>query len=320
MMRQLALAALIAAFATPAGAHVTLEKGETAVGNSYKAVFKVPHGCDGSPTKTVRVIVPDGVIGVKPMPKPGWTITTKKGPYSRAFERMHGPPVSEGVTEVEWSGGSLPDDFYDEFVFASAIAKELDGGQTLYFTVTQVCEQGSILWGEVPAPGGDGHAMKYPAVALKLLAAQASGEHQHGAASSQSPLAIKAAWMRAPPGGAKVAAGYLQITNMGREPDTLIGGSFTGIGAVEVHDMTMDGDIMKMRRLDEGLVIAPGATVELAPGGRHLMFMDVTVPPAPGGQLAGTLKFAKAGDVPVSFSVAAPGASGPAPDHSHHKH
>ncbi len=60
--------------ASRAFAHVTLEQRQAPVGASYKAVFEVPHGCDGSTTTAIRVRIPDGVLDVKPMPKPGWTI------------------------------------------------------------------------------------------------------------------------------------------------------------------------------------------------------------------------------------------------------
>src|ERR1700686_1984693 len=97
-------------------AHVTLERNQAPVGMSYKAVLRVPHGCDGSPTTAIRVRIPDGVIDVKPKPKPGWTLSLVKGKYTKSYSLFHAQ-VSEGVTEIGWTGGSLPDDYYDEFVF-----------------------------------------------------------------------------------------------------------------------------------------------------------------------------------------------------------
>ena len=109
-----------------ASAHVTLERQEAPVGSSYKAVLRVPHGCDGSPTTAIRVRVPAGVIGVKPMPKPGWQLNTVIGKYPKPYT-LRGAPVTEGVTEIRWSGGKLPDAHYDEFVFIGVIAEELGG-------------------------------------------------------------------------------------------------------------------------------------------------------------------------------------------------
>lgn len=110
-----AATALLAAGIATASAHMTLERGEAAVGSTYKAVFRVPHGCGGKPTNVVRVRIPDGVIAVKPMPKARWTLEKIRGAYDTTYE-YHGSQVSEGVREVVWSGGNLLDDEYDEFV------------------------------------------------------------------------------------------------------------------------------------------------------------------------------------------------------------
>ncbi len=62
-------------------AHVTLESKEAPPNSSYKAVLRVGHGCEGKPTTAIRVQIPDGVIAVKPMPKPGWQLDTVKDKY-----------------------------------------------------------------------------------------------------------------------------------------------------------------------------------------------------------------------------------------------
>lgn len=158
-------AAFICGLMPLASAHVTLERGEAPVGSPYKAVFRVPHGCDGSATIAIRVRIPDGVLDVKPMPKPGWTITIVKGKYAKAYNLFHAQ-VSEGVTEVDWAGGKLPDEYYDEFVFQSFLASDLQPGQMLYFPVVQECEKGVHRWIEIPAAGSD---YPEPAPKLKLL-------------------------------------------------------------------------------------------------------------------------------------------------------
>jgi len=89
-----------------ASAHVTLETQEAQVPSTYKAVFRVGHGCEGKPTIKIRVQIPEGVIAVKPQPKPGWTIEKVKGPYAKSYD-YYGTPTSEGVKEIVWSGGSL---------------------------------------------------------------------------------------------------------------------------------------------------------------------------------------------------------------------
>src|SRR6516164_3479072 len=91
-------------------------------------------------------------------------------------------------------------------------------------------------------------------------------------------LLITQAWARATPKGAKTGGGYLTIENKGTSPDTLIGGSTDVAGGVQVHEMSMDGGVMKMRPVENGLTIEPGKTVKLAPGGYHLMMMDLKQP------------------------------------------
>lgn len=160
----------IAVFAmSPALAHVTLEAKQATVGSYYKAVFAVPHGCAGSATVKLRVQIPEGVIGVKPMPKPGWTVESISGKYATEYE-LHGRKLSEGVTEVAWSGGKLVDQNYDEFVMMTFLTDTLKPNTTLYFPVVQECEQGLSRWIDVPAEGqGNGHDSKWPAPGVRLL-------------------------------------------------------------------------------------------------------------------------------------------------------
>ena len=124
-------------------------------------------------------------------------------------------------------------------------------------------------------------------------------------------IKIGKVWTREIPGGAKVAAGFMTVTNTGKEPDTLIGGSVPFAGKFEVHDMTMAGGIMKMRRLEPGLTIKPGETLVLKPGSFHVMFLDVTQGPTRGARVKGTLIFEKAGRVEVEYAVAPIGAREP---------
>ena len=129
MLRQHLLGAIGAiVIVCPAAAHITLETREAPVGSGYKAVLRVPHGCEGTATTSVRVRIPDGVIRAKPMPKPGWTLTTIIGKYPKTYELFHAK-LSEGVTEISWSGGKLPDAQYDEFVFQGNLADDLGARQ-----------------------------------------------------------------------------------------------------------------------------------------------------------------------------------------------
>jgi periplasmic copper chaperone A len=116
-------------------------------------------------------------------------------------------------------------------------------------------------------------------------------------------LQIEAPWLRATPGGAKVAAGYLRITNTGSEPDRLVSASMRLASHGEVHEMSMQNGVMHMRGLAQGLPIEPGKSVELKPGGFHLMFLDMKGPLQQGETEQVTLTFEKAGSVTVPFPV-----------------
>ena len=163
----LTIAAILLA-AQPAFAHVTLENRQATVGSYYKAVFAVPHGCAGSATVRIRVQIPEGVIGIKPMPKAGWNLETVKGKYAAEYD-LHGSKLSEGVKEVIWSGGKLADDNYDEFVFATFLTDRLKPNTTLYFPVVQECEQGTSRWIDIPQEGKAAHDSKSPAPGVKLM-------------------------------------------------------------------------------------------------------------------------------------------------------
>jgi periplasmic copper chaperone A len=157
-------AALIGA---AAHAHVTLETPSAPAGASYKAVLRVPHGCEGSATVRLRVRIPDGVLNVKPQPKPGWTIAAVKEKLANPVVLGHGREITETIREVSWSGGKLPDDYYDEFAFR-VVLPDLPG-KTLYFPVIQECEKGVERWIEIPEPGASRRDYEKPAPELKLL-------------------------------------------------------------------------------------------------------------------------------------------------------
>ena len=144
--------------------------------------------------------------------------------------------------------------------------------------------------------------------ALIVLGAAAPGAAQEVKAGE---LVITQAWSRATPSGAKTAAGYLTIQNKGTNPDRLTGASADVAGKVEIHEMSMSGGVMKMRPLENGLQIAAGKTVKLAPEGYHLMLEDLRSPLKQGDKIPVTLDFEKAGKVQATLDVQGVGAMGP---------
>jgi periplasmic copper chaperone A len=119
-------------------------------------------------------------------------------------------------------------------------------------------------------------------------------------------------WSRATLPNARVAAGYLTLTNTGSEPDRLLGAGAAIAERGEIHEMSVNSTtgVMTMRPLAEGIAIAPGETVKLEPGGFHLMFMNLNAPAVEGERFKGTLTFERAGTVDVDYAVEAAGGGG----------
>jgi periplasmic copper chaperone A len=154
-------------------------------------------------------------------------------------------------------------------------------------------------------------------VAVSVLPAAIAGAQDYKAGS----IEVDKPWATVTPRGASVAAGYMTIKNTGTEPDRLTGASTAVAGKVEVHEMTMDNGVMRMRPVAGGLEIKPGQTVELKPSSFHLMIMNLKGPIQQGKPFEATLMFAKAGPVDVEFAVepvGATSASAPAHDSQHH--
>jgi periplasmic copper chaperone A len=150
-------------------------------------------------------------------------------------------------------------------------------------------------------------AMRNLAVALIFLLAGGSAATAHS--FEKDGIAIGHPWSRATAPGANIGVGYLTITNKGSSSDRLTGGSFEGADHVEVHEMTMDGNTMKMRKLSDGLEIKPGETVRLAPSGIHLMMIGLKKPIEQGAMVKGSLNFQKAGTIDVQYKIEALGAT-----------
>jgi copper(I)-binding protein len=125
-------------------------------------------------------------------------------------------------------------------------------------------------------------------------------------------------WARATPKGAKVGGAYMTLTNTGKEPDRLTGGTAVIAGKLELHEMITAGGIMKMRALAKGIEIGPGQTVALKPGSYHLMLIDLKEPLVKGQKIKGTLVFEKAGSVEVEYVIEAMGADTEGHGSMHH--
>ncbi len=177
--RQTLLWAALALLSQAAHAHVTLEYPVATAGQSYKATFKIGHGCGASPTRVVEVDIPAGVRGARPMPKPGWNLEVSREKLAQPYT-SHGRTVSEDTVRIRWAAKTeadmLPSAHYDEFVLVGTLPAQAG---MLYWPVRQLCPQGRLEWTEVPATGQKWSNLKSPAAELELMPAAGASTHNH---------------------------------------------------------------------------------------------------------------------------------------------
>jgi copper(I)-binding protein len=147
------------------------------------------------------------------------------------------------------------------------------------------------------------------ALCAASLAATAH-DFKHGALEIQHP------WARPTVAGQSAGGGYLAIRNTGSAPDRLLGGTAAGAASVELHEMRMDGDVMRMREI-KALELPAGKLVTLAPGGLHLMLTGLKAPLKIGDKLPVKLRFEKAGEVELVFHVESKPAPATTTAHTH---
>jgi periplasmic copper chaperone A len=137
-----------------------------------------------------------------------------------------------------------------------------------------------------------------------LLTTATAREFQLGSLKLEQP------WVRPTVPGQSTGGAYLSVSNTGPAADRLLGGSSAAAARVEVHEMRMDGNVMRMRELT-ALDLPAGKRIQLAPGGLHLMLIDLKAPLKIGDKVPLKLRFEKAGEVDVMLDVlnkpAAPG-------------
>ena len=151
------------------------------------------------------------------------------------------------------------------------------------------------------------------ALAALLLVASSAAAHS----VKIGALTLTDLWTRATPPSAPTAGGYLTIANSGADADRLAGVASPIADRVEIHEMTTKDGTMTMRQAEAGVEIPAGETVALAPGGFHIMFIDLKETLVEGGEVPVTLTFEKAGNIDTFLHVLAIGARGPEGDHPH---
>jgi uncharacterized protein YcnI len=154
-----------------AAAHVGTIPGKAPAGQTSEIGFAIGHGCDGSPTRSVSIRIAAGITSAKPKPKPGWRITIKRGKLPQPVKDFEGNTVTRGVLSVTWSGGSLPDAYYDTFELRLGMPST--PGKTLYFPTVQRCAKGLYRWIQIPKKGQG--EPEFPAPEVTLV--KSTGDH-----------------------------------------------------------------------------------------------------------------------------------------------
>lgn len=282
-----------AALPLVAGAHVSLEATMAEAGAPYQGVLRVGHGCDGSSTTALSARLPAGFESARAAPKAGWTVESKPG-------------------VVTWTAVSkesaLPAAQKGEFAF-TVVAPRAAGAA--WVKVQQACDKAVLDWADVPPQGTSTAGMKTPAVLLDVLAPR------EFAMAKMLPR-VEGGWVRGSVPGQSGTGAFMRFTAV--EAVQLVGASSPVAGLAEVHEMKMEGDVMRMRALPK-LDIPAGQTVELKPGGYHLMLTDLKQPLQKDTVVPLTLVFRNArgleSRLEVKLPVAMQGPDGVAGAHKH---
>lgn len=272
-------------------AHIVLSEPQALAGTYYKATLRVGHGCNGAATTGLTVSVPAGFQGAKPQPKTGWAVTARKAQLAQPYT-SHGKTISEDVVELRWTvldkAMALPDEHFDEFAFLVRLPEQAGPA---WLKVLQTCEAGQNDWSEVPASGTSTQGLKTPAALLLIKPVSAL---------AGQAVTISEAWVRPTVAGQKATGAFMKIT--ARDATQLIGLSSPVAGVAEIHEMRMEKDIMKMASIPS-LNLPAGKTVELKPGGFHLMLMDLKSPIANNSKVPLILHFRDAKGVKSQVEI-----------------
>jgi len=256
----LGLLAALSVLPVLAHAHITLPPGGARVGTAYTAAFRVGHACAGAQATTgITLRAPAGFRITDVSQRPGWTVQ-HQGQQVRWTPNTPANVLPAGERTTFVVTGRLPDQ-----------------PGTLWFKVLQQCDQGAADWATVPGLDGASDKPDFPAARLDVLPA--------GVAAVDAKLP----WVR--PAVAGQGATGMFVTLSAPAGARLVGGSTPAAESVEVHTMSMDNNIMRMRALPDGLALPAGQAVSLAPGSHHLMLMRPRQALPVGGTVPMTLTF-----------------------------
>ena len=288
-------ACILLAGAGSAFAHVTLPPGGASAGSEYEAAFRVGHPCkDAKSTTGITVRLPKGFAFSDAQARKGWKLDVQKA-------------AGDNAGEVRWTAESaqtaLPGSERAEFVVRGKLPTTPG---VLWFKVLQTCDTGSADWAQIPASGSSTEGLESPAARLDVLA------------PGVAAVDVRDAWIRASVPGQSGTGAFMKLN--APSGTRLVGASTPAAGVAEVHEMKMEGDTMRMR--PAGAVELPARqTVELKPGGYHLMLMDLKNALSNGSTVPLTLQFEDAKGQKSTKELNVPVLAGAAsPAGSEHKH
>lgn len=178
-----AAAGALALAAAPASAHVTVTPSTTAAGSYAVLTFSAGHGCDGSPTTSIAIDLPEEVYAATPTRNPFWTVEKVMEQLEEPITDAHGNEVTERVDQVVYTARTpLPEGERDTFELSLQLPDA--AGTTLAFPVVQTCEQGENPWTETAAEGQDLEELEFPAPLVTITESEALAEVS---ASSDAP-------------------------------------------------------------------------------------------------------------------------------------
>lgn len=172
--------AIVGLSAFPASAHVTVTPNTTAAGAYAVLTFSVGHGCEGSPTTSLKIAMPEDIPAVTPTVNPGWTVEKVAQQLDEPIKDAHGNELTERIAEVVYTAKTPLVDGFRDTVELQVQLPDAEG-ETLAFPVVQTCVKGETGWTETAAEGQDPETLESPAPTFTIT--EASGEDHHGGAA-----------------------------------------------------------------------------------------------------------------------------------------
>lgn len=208
---------LTAVVASPASAHVIVEPSTTDAGAYNVLTFAASHGCEGSPTTSFTINLPDSITDAKPTVYPGWEVEKIQEELDEPVTTEDGVTITKHVGQIVYTAQDPLEDGY-RMAFEVQVKNPDSVGETLSFPTLQTCEEGQTDWAQIPAEGQDPHELEAPAPSYTVTEASDEGDH-HGegtdvsAASNDSPQTAETAGDSASqvPGYLGLAAGVLGL-------------------------------------------------------------------------------------------------------------